>query len=746
MLILSVLLISLLEPIQSPCHLFSEKPELNKTFQDSLNMRCLGQYPFAEGRTIVSEENAVYLSSGCGIKIFSRINPQSPIASITAPNSIEGLFRHNQYLYFLSHEWPSGSSYYSTDLYIYDVSQPALPSLVCIYPIEGFCRDLYVQGQYVYVTSIALGNLGGLRILNVSNPQAPFQVSYLPLPAARAIDISGNYAYLAHSTGFYVIDVSNPQSPIQVYQWTVPADSLDIDGDRNIRCVGNILYVGGGVIGEEEDRGLLLTFNVSNPSNPQQIGYFEFWGVASCCNDIEIIGNLAYLSYGSILCVNISNPISVFEIGRYVPPYPDWIRQIAVSNDTLYAACCHSLKYVKFSNPQYPMPIFSYSLPGFIWNVAVKENYSYLFTSDGVVILDISNPQSPAECLIYRDSIYTMRTIAGYIVDTLLYLAGSKALNIISISNPEMPSLIGRCILTDMHSNDIKVRGNYAYVAHDWMGFRIYDISNPQSPFLVGQLPTPGQWCYGIALAGNRAYVADGAYFLIVDISNPQAPYIIRSLNTNNYTEKVWARGDTVYVVLYEGLLILNCANPYSISTLSHFLIPNFNGRNIYLEGDRAYLAGGSSSRCYIVDVSNPSSPSILGYYDTPGQNTGIYVHNGLIHTANFQDGYNILEYYDISGVEEKNNANTQKKLELEISPKPTKNSILIEYSVSKQSIVSLDILDTLGRIKKNIKKEQIKPGNYQMNIDVSDLPAGVYFVRLKQGKEQVIERLVIVK
>jgi hypothetical protein len=738
MLNLLVFLIILLEPVQNPMQLSSQMPDLNKPLQDSINVRCLGKYPFADGRTIVTDESSVFVSSGTGILIFNRVNPQAPIARITAPSFISGPCRQGQYFYFLSGEWTDIP--YFTNLYIYDVSQPASPSFVCVYRLDGVGWDLFIRGQYAYVTTIVLGNLGGLRILNISNPQAPFQVSYLPLPSAGPIDILGNYAYLA-SGGFYIIDISNLQAPFQVYNWIAP-DSIDIDGDRNIKCIGNILYLGGGVIGEEEDRGVLLTFNVSNPSNPQQIGYQEFWDVASYCDDIEIVGNLAYLTYGLILCVNISNPASVFEIGRY-DPFPDWARQIGLHNDTVYAACSESFKKIVFTIPQNPMPIFSYPLPGSIEDVWVKDNYSYLFTSNGVVILDISNPSMPEECLIFRDSVWTKYTTTGYIVDTLLYLAGWWSLNIINISNPEAPYLIGRCSI-GWFSRDIKVRGNYAYIAHVSQGFRIYDISNPQAPFLVGQCATPGHWCYGVDLVGNRAYVADGAYFLIIDISNPQAPYILSSYPTNNYTEKVWARGDTAYVVLYQGLLILNCANPYSPSLITRYQISGFTGRDIYLVGNRAYLAGGYGG-CRVLDISNPLSPSIIGYYNTPGSNNGIFVYDGLIHTANDQGGYLILEYYG-AGVEQTGSEKLERKFGLKILPKPAKKSFLIEYSITKPSIATLDILDSLGRIKKILKKERTKPGNYELNLDVSDLPAGVYFIRLKQDSEQGIERFVIVK
>jgi hypothetical protein len=115
------------------------------------------------------------------------------------------------------------------------------------------------------------------------------------------------------------------------------------------------------------------------------------------------------------------------------------------------------------------------------------------------------------------------------------------------------------------------------------------------------------------------------------------------------------------------------------------------------------------------------------------------------IHATRWEAGYIILEYYG-AGVEETSNKSLKRRLNLKVAPQPTKNSFLLEYNITNNSILALDILDTLGRIKKTIKKEQAKIGSYQLNIDISDLSAGVYFVRLQQDNEQVVERIVVVK
>jgi hypothetical protein len=43
----------------------------------------------------------------------------------------------------------------------------------------------------------------------------------------------------------------------------------------------------------------------------------------------------------------------------------------------------------------------------------------------------------------------------------------------------------------------------------------------------------------------------------------------------------------------------------------------------------------------------------------------------------------------------------------------------------------------------KRLLNELRKPGTYEMEIDLSDLPAGMYFVRLHLGNEVITRKLV---
>ena len=72
----------------------------------------------------------------------------------------------------------------------------------------------------------------------------------------------------------------------------------------------------------------------------------------------------------------------------------------------------------------------------------------------------------------------------------------------------------------------------YAYVIDGFSGLQIIDISNPASPIIVGRVETPG-YTDGVYVKGNYAYVTNGSFGLqVINISNPASPAIVGSVKT----------------------------------------------------------------------------------------------------------------------------------------------------------------------------------------------------------------------
>jgi len=103
----------------------------------------------------------------------------------------------------------------------------AQDSLVCrlvgICDTPGNACGVAVEDSFAYVADLE----SGLRIINVGDPQSPYEAGYLNTPGrAMRLVISGSYAYVADWTaGLRVVDVSNPASPFEVGFWDTPGDA-----------------------------------------------------------------------------------------------------------------------------------------------------------------------------------------------------------------------------------------------------------------------------------------------------------------------------------------------------------------------------------------------------------------------------------------------------------------------------------------------------------------------------------------
>ena len=79
------------------------------------------------------------------------------------------------------------------------------------------------------------------------------------------------------------------------------------------------------------------------------------------------------------------------------------------------------------------------------------------------------------------------------------------------------------------------------------------------------------------------------------------------------------------------------------------------------------------------------------------------------------------------------------------IYPNPTNTSATILFNLLKVENISISIVDMLGREIKNTTTNNLQSGNNKINLDISDLNNGIYFVRIN-NKKGFVNKLVIEK
>ncbi len=263
--------------------------------------------------------------------------------------------------------------------------------LVGRYDTKGYARDVFVSGIYAYVAdeSFAPNQGGGLRVIDISNPNSPIQVGSIDISgSAEAVDVSGSYAFIADwYYGLRVIDVSNPQTPNEIGNYDTKGNAADIEVSGSFAYVTDTKY------------GLRI-IDVSNPGTPQETGYYY---PPTLQRGIFIKGNYAYVNSGKTLRIlDVSDPTVPRELGFYTTNYE--IHGIFIYNNYAFLANdVNGLLILDISNPVNISVIGQYTPSSFsAFDVYVAGNYAYVTSSyGGLHLVDISNPYSPKPVSAY---------------------------------------------------------------------------------------------------------------------------------------------------------------------------------------------------------------------------------------------------------------------------------------------------------------------------------------------------------
>lgn len=82
--------------------------------------------------------------------------------------------------------------------------------------------------------------------------------------------------------------------------------------------------------------------------------------------------------------------------------------------------------------------------------------------------------------------------------------------------------------------------------------------------------------------------------------------------------------------------------------------------------------------------------------------------------------------------------------LGMNVYPNPATDVLNIKYTLEKASDVEIVILDELGRMIRAVQKDQMGVGEQTAQINIADLPAGVYYIRMVAGDVVETKGLIV--
>ena len=222
--------------------------------------------------------------------------------------------------------------------------------------------------------------------------------------------------------------------------------------------------------------------------------------------------------------------------------------------------------------------------------------------------------------------------------------ASTNLLQIYDVSNASAPVLRGS-VQVPLYGFGLWVSGSYAYVisfvdssptGESYAGtLDVVDVSNPAAPVIVGSTTTgmAGVHVADIKVVGNYAYVAGQSpaqsYVLVFDVSKAAAPRLLSSLPAVHSPQGLDVQGSYWYQTIYDGnsLTLYDASNPASVAQVgSAALSASCKPQDVSVEASTAYVACYANSSVAVVDVSNPAAPRVAGSIALPGNSYPLFL------------------------------------------------------------------------------------------------------------------------
>ncbi|MEO8151170.1 MAG: T9SS type A sorting domain-containing protein [Bacteroidia bacterium] len=322
----------------------------------------------------------VYLATNVGgVKVYEKNTSGNQVLVATVPTTALGnlnasnLFQDSIWLYVcLGDIWDTTQA---SGLAIIDVSDPLIPVVLDYYMLAGSVGGagaVSVRGNYAFLAA----NENGLIILDISNKNNIQYVSNVlfsinfphttpgaaSMYNARGIDLNGNYAYICYDRGgLRVVDISNVNAPYQYSQYCFSNLIDKATAYNNVVIHNNIAYVAIDYYGME-------ILDISNPANIIQLGWWHPSTWADTTNNYTVwansLGHCNELAYDSVCQMvyvasgksdavaidvsNSSNPTTCQTFGSTSDDYGTW--GIDLFDDTINLAYIWSPAFPPFSN------------------------------------------------------------------------------------------------------------------------------------------------------------------------------------------------------------------------------------------------------------------------------------------------------------------------------------------------------------------------------------------------------------
>ncbi len=494
-------------------------------------------------------------------------------------------------------------------LMVYDISIPTNPVERGFLTTPGYATAVTLSGDYALVSVNDFDTVHGISLVDVTGLTGPQALDFYSTPEqANGTCSDGNLVYVATGdSGLYILSIDDQAQLVKEGDWATSDYANDVSVQGNYACVA--LGDAGVEVLDVEDPSLPASVKVIPPPGSYNMNFIEFEDglvYVSCdsrflvidpCHlyeievlkfhdmttptDVAIFGE-EYVcvadrdnTSGGMYIIEITDPSNPVQVGLYQSEDLGYVRKIAISGHYAFVAgtLYSGVGIVDISDPADPREIAISSLtdrPSHLWVYG-----EYLFVADdhrGLVILDISEPDSPKLAGVFEEPPGSTPTWWVSIKDDIAYVAyQDNGLLTLDISNLNNPEKLATLQYTPPESNPswegdtraVAVRDNLAYVGDRSGYLHVIDVSQPDNLVDEDKYLYLGGQIGHLHISGNHLFIPSWPdSFKIFDISDPASlPAEIASMTPTGSPDSITVSGDLAYGTDGDGLYILELWN-----------------------------------------------------------------------------------------------------------------------------------------------------------------------------------------
>ncbi len=367
--------------------------------------------------------------------------------------------------------------------------------------------------------------------------------------------------------------------------------------------------------------------------------------------------------------------------------------------------------------------------------------------------------------------------------DVLVAAHGSSGVVMVDISDPTSISEMGS--LETSYAYDVEPQGNQMIVADGDGGIKVLDITDPTGPVLMGECPIDG-WSSSVTSVSNDVAILgiEDAGVAKIDISDPSSPEVVEMIVAGSGINSVSSRDSFVTVSKRDSTVELYKVDQSDASTPSLYTgtleLPDEPKAAHLTPSGHLYVAAGESG-LRIANAGGSSTPSEIGFYDTPGSAYDVTVAGNYAYVADADKGLRVINVTDpstpvevaffepeescwfvsvsvhenyayvldmfygiyvidissyILGVDEQQRSFSKPEI-LSVSAYPNPFNSTLAITAPTDAIITIE--DIHGRQVADLGKERIWNAG-------DDVPSGIYILRAMIGEAEITEQVVLTR